>query len=56
MTDSETPYSRVRKLPKEFRPLQKWDAERRRGLVHTPEYDTEMGRLDEEFRSRLLHR
>jgi hypothetical protein len=56
MTDSDTPYSRVRKLPKQFRPLQAWDAERRRGLVHTPEYDAEMGRLEEDFRRWLLGR
>jgi hypothetical protein len=54
MTDSDTPYSRVRKLPKQFRPLQAWDEERRRGLVHTTEYDAEMGRLEEEFRRWLL--
>jgi hypothetical protein len=54
MTDSDTPCSRVRKLPKQFRPLQAWDAERRRGLVYTPEYDGEMGRLEEEFRRWLL--
>jgi hypothetical protein len=54
MTDSDTPYDRVRKLPKQFKALKTYDAECRRGLVHTPEYDQQMGTLKEEFQRWLL--
>jgi hypothetical protein len=50
MTKPETIYTRVRKLPKQFRPLEAYDAERRRGLVHTPEYEARMNQLKDEFR------
>ena len=54
MTDVETPYDRVRKLPKQFKPLREYDAERRRGLVHTAEYDEQMRVLKEQFQRWLL--
>ena len=54
MTDVETPYDRVRKLPKQFKPLKAYDAECRRGLVHTPEYDEQMRVLKEQFQRWLL--
>ena len=54
MTDVETPYDRVRKLPKQFKPLRAYDAECRRGLVHTAEYDEQMRLLKEEFQRWLL--
>jgi hypothetical protein len=54
MTDSDTPYDRVRKLPKQFKPLRTYDAECRRGLVHTQEYDDQMRVLKEEFQRWLL--
>ena len=54
MTDSGTPYDRVRKLPKQFKALKTYDAESRRGLVHTAEYDEQMRVLKEEFRRWLL--
>jgi hypothetical protein len=54
MTDVETPYDRVRKLPKQFKSLKAYDAERRRGLVHTPEYDEQMRVLKEQFQGWLL--
>ena len=49
MTNVETPYDRVRKLPKQFRALREYEAERRRGLMHTPEYDERMRQLKDEF-------
>lgn len=54
MTKFDTPYDRVRKLPKQFKPLQTYDAECRRGLTHTPEYDEEMSLRKEEFQRWLL--
>jgi hypothetical protein len=54
MTTPESPYSRVRKLPKRFKPLQKYDAECRRGLVHTAECDERMARLKDEFHRWLV--
>jgi hypothetical protein len=54
MTDVETAYDRVRKLPKQFKPLKEYDAERRRGLVHTAEYDEQMRALKEQFQRWLL--
>jgi hypothetical protein len=54
MTGVETPYDRVRKLPKQFKPLKVHDAECRRGLVHTAEYDQQMRLLKEEFQRWLL--
>ncbi len=54
MTKFDSPYDRVRKLPKQFKPLVAYDAERRRGLVHTPEFDQEMSQLKEEFQRWLL--
>lgn len=53
-TTSETPYDRVSKLPKQFKPLKDYDAECQRGLVHTSEYDEQMRALKEEFRLWLL--
>ena len=49
MTDSGTPYDRVAKLPKQFKPLKTYDDECRRGLVHTAEYDEQMRVLKEQF-------
>jgi len=54
MTTPQSPYSRVRKLPKQFKPLQKYDAECRRGLVHTAECDERMARLKEDFHRWLV--
>lgn len=54
MTSFDTPYDRVRKLPKRFKPLRDYDDEKRRGLVHTPDYDQEMATLKEEFQQWLL--
>ena len=54
MTKPESQYSRVRKLPKQFKPLEVYDAECKRGLVHTPEYDERMARLKEEFHRWLV--
>lgn len=54
MTAVDTPYDRVRKLPKRFKPLRDYDDEVQRGLVHTPEYDQQMAGLKEEFQSWLL--
>jgi hypothetical protein len=54
MTSFGTPYNRVRKLPKRFKPLPAYDDELRRGLVHTPEYDQQMASLKEEFQQWLL--
>ncbi len=54
MADSKTPYDRVRKLPKQFKPLKAYDAERRRGLVHTPEHEERMRLLKDEFQRWLL--
>jgi hypothetical protein len=50
----QSQYDRVRKLPKQFKPLKVYDAERRRGLAHTPEYDARMTALKEEFHRWLL--
>ena len=44
MTSFDTPYDRVRKLPKRFKPLRSYDDEKRRGLLHTPEYDQQISR------------
>jgi hypothetical protein len=49
MPKSDSPYGRVRKLPKQFKPLEVYDAERARGLVHTPEYDQRMANLKDQF-------
>ncbi len=54
MTEPGTPYDRVRKLPKKFKPLKAYDAECRRGLVHTAEYDEQMRVSKEEFQRWLL--
>ena len=54
MTSFDTPYDRVKKLPKRFKPLTAYDDELRRGLVHTPEYDQQMTGLKQEFQSWLL--
>lgn len=54
MTKLDSPYKRVRKVPKQFRPLERYDAERKRGLAHTPEYDQRMASLKEEFRRWLV--
>lgn len=54
MTNVETPYDRVSKLPKQFKPLKAYDAECQRGLVHTSEYDEQMRSLKEKFRLWLL--
>ena len=54
MADVETPYDRVRKLPQQFKPLKAYDAECRRGLVHTAEYDEQMRALREQFQRWLL--
>lgn len=54
MTSFETPYDRVRNLPNKFKALKGYDAERRRGLVHTSEYDEQMRLLKEEFQRWLL--
>jgi hypothetical protein len=54
MTKFDSPYDRVRKLPKQFKPLVAYDIECRRGLVHTPEYDEQMRLLKEEFQRWLL--
>ena len=54
MTKPESQYSRVRNLPKQFKPLAVYDAECKRGLVHTPEYDERMARLKEEFHRWLV--
>lgn len=54
MRKPESPYTRVRKLPKQFKPLEAYDAETRRGLVHTPEYDARMSALKDEFRRWML--
>ena len=54
MADVESPYDRVRKLPKQFKPLKAYDAECRRGLVHTPEYDEQMRLVKEQFQRWLL--
>lgn len=54
MTSFDTPYDRVRKLPKQFKPLKDYDAERQRGLMHSPEYDEQMKVLKEQFQAWLL--
>ena len=54
MADSKTPYDRVGKLPKQFKPLKTYEAERRRGLVHTPEHEERMRILKEQFQRWLL--
>ena len=54
MGKPQSQYDRVRKLPKQFKPLKVYDAERRRGLAHTPEYDARMTALKEEFHRWLL--
>ena len=54
MTKASNPYGRVAKLPKQFKPLKAYEAERRRGLMHTPEYDERMKLLKEQFQSWLL--
>jgi hypothetical protein len=42
MAKFDSPYDRVRKLPKQFKPLRAYEEERRRGVAHTPEYDEQM--------------
>jgi len=54
MTDAKTPYDRVGKLPKQFKPLKVYEAERRRGLMHTAEYDERMRVLKDQFQGWLL--
>jgi len=54
MAKSKTPYDRVGKLPKQFKPLRTFEAERRRGLMHTPEHEERMRLLKEEFQRWLL--
>jgi hypothetical protein len=54
MNNSQSPYDRIGKLPKQFQPLVKYDKERRRGLVHSPEYDEQMRMLKEEFQRWVL--
>ena len=54
MAKFDSPYDRVRKLPKQFKPLRAYEEERRRGVVHTPEYDEQMRVLKEEFQRWLL--
>jgi len=54
MAKFDTPYDRVRKLPKQFKALRDYDAECRRGVAHTPEYDEQMRVLKEEFQHWLL--
>ncbi len=51
---ANSPYDRVEKLPKQFKPLKAYEAERRRGLTHTPEYDERMRVLKEQFQRWLL--
>ena len=45
---------RVAKLPKQFKPLKAYEAERRRGLMHTPEHEERMRLLKDEFQRWLL--
>jgi hypothetical protein len=54
MAKFDSPYDRVRKLPKQFKPLKAYEEERRRGVAHTPEYDEQMRVLKEEFQRWLL--
>jgi hypothetical protein len=54
MAKFDNPYDRVRKLPKQFKPLRAYEEERRRGVAHTPEYDEQMRVLKEEFQRWLL--
>ena len=54
MAKFDSPYDRVRKLPKQFKPLRAYEEERRRGVAHTPEYDEQMRVLKEEFQRWLL--
>ena len=54
MANSKTPYDRVAKLPKQFKPLKAYEAERRRGLMHTPEHEERMRLLKDEFQRWLL--
>jgi hypothetical protein len=54
MAKFDSLYDRVRKLPKQFKPLRAYEEERRRGVVHTPEYDEQMRVLKEEFQRWLL--
>ena len=54
MANFDTPYARVRKLPKQIKALRDYDAECRRGVAHTPEYDEQMRVLKEEFQRWLL--
>jgi hypothetical protein len=54
MAKFDSPYDRIRKLPKQFKPLRAYEEERRRGVAHTPEYDEQMRVLKEEFQRWLL--
>jgi len=54
MADPETPYDRVRKLPKRFKPLKAYEADRQRGLMHTPEHEERMRLLKEDFKRWVL--
>lgn len=54
MTNFDSPYDRVRKMPNQFKPLKAYEAERQRGLVHTPEYEEQMRLKKEEFQRWLL--
>ena len=49
MAKFDSPYDRVRKLPKQFKPLRAYEEERRRGVAHTPEYDEQMRVLNAAF-------
>lgn len=54
MVKTNTPYARVRNLPKQYKPLKAYDAECKRGLMHTPEYDERMRVLKEDFQRWLV--
>jgi hypothetical protein len=54
MAKTNTPYDRVRNLPKQYKPLKAYDAECKRGLMHTPEYDERMRVLKEDFQRWLV--
>ena len=39
----------ARRMPPKFERLAQYNAERARGIAHTPEYDAEMAELQREF-------
>jgi hypothetical protein len=41
-------------MPEDFEPLAVYNAERGRGIAHTPEYDAEMAALQERY-NKWLH-